>query len=173
MLRIKLLSLAEKIRDGQAALEAYWQIFWFYNDLKQYPKAKECALKILEKGKKKNWPDWIEGGHHLLTHYYTNVGEFETAKYYYDETNKLRKQNDNPLSEDDDLLDIYSPANDYVKLLGVLQKDDVKKNFFKNNSSGYDYYGQLANYYTNLGIAGSAFFFLQKMKWCVNEQLCF
>lgn len=65
------------------------------------------------------------------------------------------------------------PANDYVKLLGVLQKDDVKKNFFKNNSSGYDYYGQLANCYTNLGIADSAFFFLQKMKWCVNEQLRF
>ncbi len=158
------LSLAEKIRDGQVALSAYWQIFWFYNNLKQYPKAKESALYILEKGKKKNWPDWIEGGHHLLTHYYTNVGEFETAKYYYDETTKLRKQNDNPVSEDDDLLDIYANANDYVKMLGVLQKDDVKKNFFKNDRTGYDYYGQIANCYIKLGSADSAFFFLQKMK---------
>ena len=125
------LSLAEKINDGKVALGAYWEIFWFYNNLKQYTKAKETALKILETGKKKNWPSWIGGGHHLLTHYYTNVGEFETAKYYYDETNKLRKQNNEPISEDDDLMDIYSNANDYVKMLQMLQKDDIKKNILK------------------------------------------
>jgi tetratricopeptide (TPR) repeat protein len=139
------LSLAQKIDDGKVALGTYWQIFWFYNGLKQYPKAKETALKILETGKKKNWAEWIEGGHHLLTHYYTNVGEFETAKYYYDETNKLRKQNHTPVKEDDDLLDIYANAKDYEKVLRVLQKEDIRKNYFKGNSisTSYDYYGNL------------------------------
>ncbi len=164
------LSLAEKINDGKVALGAYWQIFWFYNKLKQYQKAKECALKILEIGEKKDWPEWIEGGHHLLTHYYTNVGEFETAKYYYDETNKLRKQNHSEIAEDDDLMDIYTNAGDYEKLLRVLQKSDIKKNYFKRDSSGYEYYGQLAGCYTKLGIKDSAFFFLEKMKEANKEK---
>ncbi len=158
------LSLAEKINGGRLALGTYWQIFWFYNNLKHFSKAKEYAFKILEKGQKKDWPDWIEGGHHLLTHYYTNVGEFETAKYYYDETNKLRKENNSLVSEDDDLLDIYSNAKDYLKMLHVLQKDDIRKSSLQRDTSGYDYYGQIAYCYTKLGIADSAFYFLQKMK---------
>ncbi|QBZ98250.1 tetratricopeptide repeat protein [Flavobacterium sangjuense] len=165
------LALAEKVGDGRVALNTYWQMFWFYNSLKQYSKAKEYALKILETGKKKNWPDWIEGGYHLLTHYYTNVGEFETAKYYYKETNKLRKKRHNPLSEDEDLLDIYSMSNDYENMLRLLQKDDIKKNYFRNVSSGglYDYYGQLANCYTKLGIKDSARNFLKKMKSAMGK----
>ena len=164
------LSLAEKIGDGQIALQTYWQIFWFYSSLKQYPKAKEYALKIVETGKKKNWPSWIEGGNHLLTHYYTNVGEFETAKYYYNQTNKLRKQNNSPISEDNDLLDIYNSANDYKKMLRLLQKDDVKKNFFKTGrNSYYDYYGQLATCYTKLGVTDSALISLQKMKASIGK----
>ncbi len=158
------LSLAEKIGDGRIALGTYWQIFWFYNSLKQYSKAKEYALKILEKGKRKNWTDWIEGGHHLLTHFYTNVGEFEIAKYYYMETNKLRKQNNTALSEDDDLLDIYANSNDFLKMLRVLQKNDIIISSFKRDTTGYDYYGQVANCYTKLGIADSSYYFLQKMK---------
>lgn len=167
------LSLAEKINEGKVALGTYWQMFWFYNNLKHYPKAKECALKILETGKKKNWPDWIEGGHHLLTHYYTNVGEFETAKYYYNETNKLRKKNHNPVNEDNDLMDIYSNAKDYVKMLRLLQKDDIKKNYLKNgsNSNAYDYYGQLATCYTKLGNKDSAWYSLQKMKASIKKDL--
>jgi hypothetical protein len=165
------LSLAEKIRDGRVAIATYWNMFWFYNTLKHFPKAKEYAVKILETGKKNRWADWIEGGNHLLTHYYTNVGEFETAKYYYDVTKKLRRQNHSPVTEEDDLLDIYSNANDYVKLLALLRKDDIKKIYFKNGNKGYDYYGQLANCYTKLGVADSAFHFLQKMKGAakVNE----
>ncbi|MCF6129101.1 hypothetical protein L1S35_05400 [Flavobacterium sp. AS60] len=163
------LSLAEKIKDGRAALRTYWQLFWFYNNLKQYPKAKENALKILETGKKKNWPDWIEGGYHLLTHYYTNVKEFETAKHYYNETNKIRKKNHSLVKEDDDLLDIYTNAKDFKKVLRLLQKDDVKKNFFKNGSKGYDYYDQLANTYTKLGMADSAFISLKKMKASITK----
>lgn len=165
------LSLAEKIHDGRVASGTYWQMFWFYDALKHYSKAKECALKILETGKKKNWPDWIEGGHHLMTHYYTNVGDFETAKYYYNETNKIRKKYNNPVSEDNDLLDIYSGAKDYIKMLRLLQKEDIKKNYFKNEngSSAYDYYGQLANCYTKLGIKDSAMYFLQKMKASIGK----
>ena len=164
------LSLAEKIGDGRIALMTYWQIFWFYSNLKQYPKAKEYALKIVETGKKKNWPDWIEGGNHLLTHYYTNVGEFETAKYYYNQTNKIRKQNHSPINEDNDLLDIYSNANDYKNMLRLLQKDDIKKNSFKSNyNSYYDYYGQLATCYTKLGVKDSAFLSLQKMKAAIGK----
>jgi hypothetical protein len=165
------LSLAEKIQDGRAALGTYWNMFWFYNTLKHFPKAKEYALKILETGKKNHWPDWIEGGNHLLTHYYTNVGEFETAKYYYDVTKNLRRQNHSPVTEDDDLLDIYSNANDYVKLLRLLQKDDIKKSYFKRGTKGYDYYGDLASCYTKLGVADSAHYFLKKMKGAmgVNE----
>ncbi|MDN3677323.1 hypothetical protein QWY90_08340 [Flavobacterium paronense] len=165
------LSLAEKIKDGRIALGTYWQMFWFYNTLKQYPKAKEYALHILETGKKKNWPDWIEGGYHLLTHYYTNVGEFETAKYYYNETNKLRKKNHNPITEDNDLLDIYSNAKDYLKMLRLLQKDDIKKNYFKKDdiSNGYYYYGQLATCYTKLGKKDSAIYSLQKMKAAIGK----
>lgn len=165
------LSLAEKIKDGRVAMKVYWQIFWFYDNLKQYLKAKEYAFKILETGKKKNWPDWIEGGHHLLTHYYTNVSEFETAKYYYDETNKLRKQNNSLVPEDNDLLDIYSNAKDYEKMLRLLQKDDIKKIYFKSNGSkGYDYYGQLATCFIKLGMADSAFLFLQKMKEAIGPR---
>lgn len=160
---MKQLSLAGKIGNGFVAVNTYWQMFWFYNTLKQFPKAKDCALLILEKGKKKNWPDWIIGGHHLLIHYYTNVGEFETAKYYYNETNRLRKQYNRDLSEDDDLLDIYTNSNDFLRLLGILQKEDIKKSFFKRDTTGFQYYGQLANCYTKLGIKDSAFYFLGKM----------
>jgi len=158
------LSLADKIGDGNVALGAYWQIFWFYNGLKQYSKAKEVALKILEIGKKKNWKGWVEGGNHLLTHYHTNVSEFETAKYYYDETNRLRKQNGNILTEDDDLLDLYGMARDYTKLLRVLQKDDIRNMSFKRDSTGFYYYASFVECYTKLGIPDSAFYFLQKMK---------
>ena len=169
--RMLQLSLAEKINDGRIALGTYWQIFWFYSSLKQYPKAKEYALKIVEIGKKKNWLDWIEGGNHLLTHYYTNVGEFETAKYYYNQTNKLRKQNNSPVNEDNDLMDIYSSAKDYKKMLRLLQKDDIKKNYFKNNRNNYyDYYGELATCYTKLGVTDSAFLALQKMKAAIGKK---
>ena len=166
------LSLAEKIGDGRIAAGTYWQMFWFYNTLKQYPKAKEYALKILETGKKKNWPDWIEGGYHLLTHYYTNVGEFDTAKYYYNETNKFRKKNHTPITEDNDLLDIYSGAKDYEKMLRLFQKDDIKKSFFKKNgnTSAYDYYGGLAECYTKLGMKDSAWYSLQKMKSATTKK---
>jgi tetratricopeptide (TPR) repeat protein len=165
------LSLAEKIDNGRVALGTYWQMFWFYNTLKHYPKAKEYALKILETGKKKNWSDWIEGGNHLLTHYYTNVGEFDTAKYYYNETNKIRKKNNNVVSEDNDLLDIYSGAKDYSKMLRLLQKDDIKKSFFKKdgNTSAYDYYGVLAECYTKLGMKDSAWYSLRKMKAAMGK----
>jgi tetratricopeptide (TPR) repeat protein len=164
------LSLAEKIGDGQIALDTYWNIFWFYSTLKHYSKAKEYALKILEKGKKENWPPWIEGANHLLTNHYTNVGEFETAKYYYEETNKLRKQNNTPINEDDDLLDIYRMAKDYEKMLRMLQKDEVKKNYQKGNlnSALYDYYGEVATCYTKLGMADSALLSLQKMKEAIR-----
>jgi tetratricopeptide (TPR) repeat protein len=164
------LSLAEKIGDGQIAIGTYWDMFWFYSTLKHYSKAKEYALKILEKGKKENWPPWIEGGNHLLTHHYTNVGEFETAKYYYEETNKLRKQNNTPVGEDDDLLDIYTMAKDYEKMLRMLQKDEIKKNYQKGNlnSALYDYYGEIANCYTKLGMADSALLSLQKMKEAIR-----
>ena len=169
--RMLQLSLAEKINDGRIALRTYWQIFWFYSSLKQYPKAKEYALKIVEIGKKKNWLDWIEGGNHLLTHYYTNVGEFETAKYYYNQTNKLRKQNNSPVNEDNDLMDIYSSAKDYKKMLRLLQKDDIKKNYFKNNRNNYyDYYGELSTCYTKLGVKDSAFLALQKMKAAIGKK---
>lgn len=134
------LSYADKIGDGHVALSAYWQLFWFYNSLKKYSKAKDVALRIMEKGKKENWSGWLEGGHHLLTHYYTNVGEYETAKYYYDETNRLRKSNGNILTEDDDLVDLYAMAKDYTKLLKVFQKDDVRQSMFKMDSSGFEYY---------------------------------
>lgn len=160
----KQLSLAENVNGGKAALIPYWQLFWFYNGLKHYLKAKEYALKILDIGKKKKWPFWIEGGNHLLTHYYTNVGEFETAKYYYDETNKLRKQNGSPLTEDDDLLDIYYNANNFTKLLEILKKDDIKKNMFQTDSSGFYYYGQLAGCYIQTGARDSALHYLQRMK---------
>ncbi|WP_309613258.1 hypothetical protein [Flavobacterium sp.] len=166
------LSLSEEIGDGRIAAGTYWQMFWFYNTLKQYPKAKEYALKILETGKKKNWPDWIEGGYHLLTHYYTNVGEFDTAKYYYNETNKFRKKNHTPITEDNDLLDIYSGAKDYEKMLRLFQKDDIKKSFFKKdgNTSAYDYYGGLAECYTKLGMKDSAWYSLQKMKSATTKK---
>lgn len=165
------LSIAEKIGDDQIAIGTYWQMFWFYNNLKHYPKAKECALNILETGKRKKWKLWIEGGYHLLTHYYTNVAEFETAKYYYKETNKLRKKNNSPVSEDDDLLDIYNNAKDYLKVLRLLQKDDIKKKYFKKsfNTGPYDYYGQLANCYTKLAVKDSALYSLQKMKAAIGK----
>jgi tetratricopeptide (TPR) repeat protein len=167
------LSLAEKIGDGRVALGTYWQMFWFYNSLKHFPKAKEYALKILETGKKKNWSDWIEGGYHLLTHYYTNVGDFETAQYYYKETNRMRKKNNTPLTEDNDLLDIYNMSNDYKKMLWVLQKDDIKKSYFKKDAinNRYDYYSQLANCYTKLGMKDSAWYSLQKMKASMRKDL--
>lgn len=165
------LSIAEKIGDDQIAIGTYWQMFWFYNNLKHYPKAMECALNILETGKRKKWKLWIEGGYHLLTHYYTNVAEFETAKYYYKETNKLRKKNNSPVSEDDDLLDIYNNAKDYLKVLRLLQKDDIKKKYFKKsfNTGPYDYYGQLANCYTKLAVKDSALYSLQKMKAAIGK----
>jgi len=68
------------------------------------------------------------------------------------------------LTEDDDLLDIYYMSNNYVKLLEVLRKDDIKKGSFKSDSTGFNYYAQLANCYTKLGMADSAFYALQKMK---------
>ncbi|MGC4039522.1 MAG: hypothetical protein QM710_01650 [Flavobacterium sp.] len=158
------LSLAEKIGDGEVAISTYAQMFWFYNRLKQYPKAKEYALKILEKGQQKNWPVWIEGGYHLLTHYYTNVHEFEMAKYYYEKTKRFRKQNKSLVPEDNDLLDIYQNANDYEKMLKMLQKDDIKKSYFMKNATGYSYYEDLAFCYLKLNNKDSMLYYMQKMK---------
>ena len=99
------------------------------------------------------------------------MGEFETAKYYYNHTNKLRKQNNSPINEDNDLMDIYSSAKDYKKMLRLLQKDDIKKNYSKNNyNSYYDYYGQLATCYTKLGVTDSALLYLQKMKAAIGKK---
>ena len=68
-------------------------------------------------------------------------------------------------------MDIYSNAKDYVKMLRLLQKDDIKKNYFKKDgiSNGYEYYGQLATCYTKLGKKDSAFYSLQKMKAAIGK----
>jgi hypothetical protein len=49
-------------------------------------------------------------------------------------------------------------------MLGVLKKDDIIKSSFKRDSTGFEYYGQVANCYTKLGMADSSFYFLQKSK---------
>lgn len=165
------LSLAEKIGDGHIAISTYAQMFWFYNSLKSYPKAKEYALKILEKGQKENWPIWIDGGYHLLTHYYTNVGEFEMAKYYYEKTKNYRKKHSSLVSEHNDLLDIYRSANDHLKMLEMLRKADVKKSYFQNNPTGYDYYEEFAYCFMMLKNKDSMSYYMQKMKLADNSNL--
>ncbi|MES1181778.1 MAG: hypothetical protein ABUL44_03195, partial [Flavobacterium sp.] len=66
-------------------------------------------------------------------------------------------------------LDIYRLAKDYNKMLRVLQKDDVKKNYLKTDSSLYSYFSEVTFCYNKLGIKDSAFIFLQKMKDVIEK----